>query len=56
MVFMVVRKSTKEEVNVTRFSIRRRQMIIMENMRRNQDKKGSEVDGKHRMVKLIMRM
>ena len=34
--------------------------MIMENMRRNQgqkdDKKGSEVDGKHLMVKLIMRI
>ena len=55
-----MRKSTREEVNVARFSIRRRQMMIMENMRRNHDqkndKKSPEVDGKQLMVKLIMRM
>ena len=36
------------------------QMMIMENMRTNHgqkdDKKDPEVDGKHLMVKLIMRM
>ena len=55
-----MRKSTREEVNVARFSIRRRQMMIMENMRRSQgqkdDKKDPEVDGKHLMAKLIMRI
>ena len=55
-----MRKSTREEVNVARFSIRRRQILIMENMRRPQDqrddKKGPEVDAKQLMVKLIMRM
>ena len=55
-----MRKSTRDEVTVARFGIRKRQMMIIENIRRNQgqmdDKKGSEVDGKHLMLKLIMRI